>query len=206
MKNLVKRQWLFLFALVVTFGLLSCSDDDGPKEQFSIDGSSFSLKRGYRVSGETDDGQFVHLIALAGGDLEISDGPEIEGRGDVLQVVILSESSELEEGEYDINDTYSPGDVEEAGHVMVWTDYRLTNDGASVSFDDQYLATDGKIKVKRSGSTYTITIEATETLNDSEEEIDENLKAYYKGSLQEIEVDETSRAPETRNNPFFKFR
>lgn len=148
MKKLIKLFSVLLAILVVS----SCGDDEGPGNKIKADGESLKFSEAYLINDEhtdPDDNEgYEHTIYLTGGGLTINmDEEEFEGSGNMANFVIFSPDEEIEEGTYTIDDTGEFGDAE---LFVMATDY---NGGSS--FDEAYLAVEGKLEVSRSGDKYT---------------------------------------------------
>lgn len=205
MKNLVKRQWLFLFALVVTIGLSACSDDDeGPSDSASVEDDKVSFARGYILTEEDvedDDGETgsTHLIYLMSKGLTVdAENNEIDGEGDVVAFALFSASNdELDPGIYEIRPEQLPGN---ATQFVMATEYNW-NDG-SPEYDNMYQGSYGTVEVSKSGSSYTFKFRVTSYLvNDGggAEEGEDEITGYYNGKLEVVEIEEEETA---RVSPF----
>lgn len=196
MKNLVKRQWLFLFALILTFGVLSCSDDDnGPSNSATVEGDEVSFSKGYIYSqenieddeGETGSDHTIYLMSK-GLSLDAANN-EIDGEGDIVGFVLFSASNdELDEGIYEIRTENLPGN---ATQFVLATEYNW-NDG-DPEYDHFCTGTYGTVEVSKSGDTYTLKFNITSyTVSDGDdtEDGDDVISGYYKGKLEIVEFEE----------------
>jgi hypothetical protein len=204
MKNLAKRQWLFLFALIAVFSISSCNDDeDGPSNSARVEDDKISLSKGYIITDDNvvDDEEetgSVHTIYLMSKGLTLdADNNEIDGEGDVVAFALFSASNnELDEGIYEIKSEQLPGS---ATQFIMATAYNW-NDGVP-EYDNSYTGTYGTIDVSKSGDTYTLKFRVTSYMvNDGggAEEGDDELTGYFKGKLEVVELEE----PAARMSPF----
>lgn len=199
MKNLVKRLGLFSVALILTFGISSCGDDDnGPSDSASVEDDKVSFAKGYIISTEDvedADGETgsTHIIYLMSKGLSIdAENNEIDGEGNVVAFALFSSSNdELDEGTYEIKSESLPGNAQQ---FVMATEYNYN--GGTPEFDNSYTGTYGTIEVKKSGDTYTFKFRVTSyTVNDGggAEPGDDEITGYYKGKLEVVELPETTR-------------
>lgn len=192
MKHQIK--FLSLIAcLSAAVALSSCDDDDdeAPKNQFSVDGESYSLQNGYHVvteEGVDDNGDeaYTHVVYLTDADLEWEeDDGELftDGEGSLVGLEFVLDSDELEEGEYDLDlSNYEVGNVT---YLDAATEYSAI-DGV-VDYDKFFRCTDGTVTISKSDNGFIFEVTNTSVEDEDGDEVDGELKVYFKGELEELD-------------------
>lgn len=191
MKHQIK--FLSLIAcLSAAVALSSCDDDDeAPKNQFSVDGESYSLQNGYHVvteEGVDDNGDeaYTHVVYLTDADLEWEeDDGELftDGEGSLVGLEFVLDSDELEEGEYDLDlSNYEVGNVT---YLDAATEYSAI-DGV-VDYDKFFRCMDGTVTISKSDNGFIFEVTNTSVEDEDGDEVDGELKVYFKGELEELD-------------------
>lgn len=188
---------LLLMILTSAFLTFSCGDDEAPKKQFTVEGEAYALAKGHSAllgEGEDDDGNDIygHIVVLTSEGLNMSEGGGIqfEGSGDLILFLLIGSEDDISEG------TYEFGDEEKAGifgEFIVYTGYTRTEGVAQ--YDRVFVATEGTIKVSKSGGKHTFKINITkfETEDEEGDEVtgEGSIKGYFRGELDDITPDNT---------------
>jgi hypothetical protein len=210
MKNLVKRQWLFLFAFTCVVVVTSCNDDDDEvsvKQGFRVDEKKYSLTQAYTtISDQGDEEQdlYSHQIILAGDGLEVTEGPEFNGSSDVVNFYLYSGSEVLAEGEYIIRET--PNEPDEASLVVAYVN--LSADEIDQDYERAFVGTGGRVIVSKDGDQYTVEVKCAAVLTIISATgttplfipTEGDLRIQYKGEITNVSPDEDGlRKPKGRN-------
>jgi hypothetical protein len=176
------------------FLLSSCGDDEKPKNQFKVNGKTYSLSHGYMDSDLTvsDEGS-AHYVVLTGEDLELDEDGFMFGQDHFFVFVIGSTDADaLAKGTYDI-DLNFVGNIEfgEVPLIYAQTNLGFESDGDggfNEVYDEAFYPYEGTVKVSKSGSKYTFSIKVSEfdyeDENGDEQEGDGGLRGYFSGSLE----------------------
>lgn len=192
MKGLARITMLILTIAGITL-LASCGDDEKPKNQFKVNGKTYSLSHGYTdaILNITASGS-AHYIVLAGKNLEIDSDGSMSGEDHFFIMEIGStDGDELASDTYDIAiEAYEFGNVP---WMFAAENFRLESDGDG-GFDgvgdQEFYPYEGTVKVSKSGSKFTFTVKATEfdyyDQNGNDHEGSGGVRAYFNGSLETV--------------------
>lgn len=161
------------FVLPVFFAACSKDDDDDKKNHFKYDGNTYEMTSGVILNwGQWfDEEGYAFDLYLFSEGIQYNGIWDITGTGHGIFFELFSPSeNELAAGtyNYDSNDTGEPFTFYDADFVI---DYDIENETGT-----EIIIVGGSIKVEKSGSTYTITIEAVA-------EGGKPVTGYYKGTI-----------------------
>lgn len=166
MKTNVTMKMLAFAMLLISFA--SCKDDDdSPKNNYTVDGSTKTIKAGYLLydnhastNSETGDLYYLHDIVFITDRLrlDMSNGNDVfdlQGTGNALSLVIVSATKDLEAGTFNFS-TREPSETPfdfKSGSLFV------NVDAAANWADALYIFTEGKITVDKIGDAFKIDVE-----------------------------------------------
>lgn len=165
-----------LFALPLFF--VACSDDDddngnGMRNHFTYDGQTFDLDYGFMVSfGQWWGDGYIFDIFLHSDGIEFSeDLMDATGKGHGMFFEMYSPDEDgLVPGTYVYDD-----DDEGDPFTFYWADI-IMNFDTETEEGDEVIIEGGTVEVERSGSTYTLHVDAVG-------EDGKEIKGYFRGSL-----------------------
>ncbi|NDV78696.1 hypothetical protein [Dysgonomonas sp. 511] len=172
MKNL--KLLSFLFVAVLSFGFVSCSDDDdddnGVKNVLNYDSKSYEISGGHIL----DYGYGVYNESLYNLDLYLytkgmnidEETGDLSGEGKVVYAELWSSTAELTAGTY----TSNPWGNEVKMKANTFSSLTIWDGDTEVQF------TEGTVTIGKSGDNYTITIAGTGDDGKA-------LSASYRGTL-----------------------
>lgn len=152
------RLMLSMIAIAATaFVFSSCSDDDDkPAGSVTYKGEKINFKNAtliYSTEKLFNDQQvayYEHELGLFGGSFKIDADGYASGKGDVFYVSILSSSTSLEAGTYDLDTETGPLSISSA---QIWKGATATSLPEEMIYLDE-----AKIIVTKSGDKYTFEI------------------------------------------------
>lgn len=172
-------------ALVFIFAT-SCSKDEATIRKITIDGTSYSLSRGYISdlgSAEDDNGDLArrYTVILTSKGLTMEANGEPIGKGELVYVTLFSTSdTELATGTYTVNF------IDNLIGTLTYSQLTVNFVVSSITYDAAFYISAGTVKVSKSGSRYTLELTGTVVNIDTQEEV--SISAFYEGKLAVIDI------------------
>jgi len=158
------RTMIISTMLVVT--MMACKDkEEGPKNTYTVDGTSKALKSGYSLYAATanknpDTGVSYYwndlLLLTDGLRVEPNNGdPQLKGTGDAVYLGLAGSTQELEAGTYNFT-----GSDEKNNPFDFWGgNLEVTRDMEKRTMSKVYRFIEGKIIVTKNGDKFTINVD-----------------------------------------------